>query len=71
MILIILIILLIICLIGLHQITLYNKLIKKLGFENFINGIYYKRFDEIGFKPEIPLEEGLKRTIQWYESSQN
>ena len=32
---------------------------------------FQKAFDEIGFKPNTPLEEGLKKTIQWYESSQN
>ena len=26
---------------------------------------------QIGFRPKVSLEEGLKRTIEWYESSLN
>ena len=29
-----------------------------------------KAFEEFGFKPKISLEEGLKKTIEWYEKSQ-
>jgi len=28
-----------------------------------------KAFREIGFMPQITLEEGLRRTIKWYESN--
>ena len=25
---------------------------------------------DLGFNPEVPLEEGLRRTVAWYESNQ-
>jgi GDP-L-fucose synthase len=28
-----------------------------------------RAFDKFGFKAQIPLEEGLRRTIEWYETS--
>jgi len=30
-----------------------------------------KAFNEFGFKPKVSLEEGLRRTVEWYEKIQN
>ena len=32
---------------------------------------YDKANEEINFKPVTDLKEGLQKTIEWYESSQN
>ena len=32
---------------------------------------FEKALQEIGFEPKTSLEEGLKKTIEWFNSSQN